>query len=304
VGDSPDGVFGADAGPRSRGNSDHPGNSFGIKAGMSKQTTVNHHEEMAVETRRLTAPEIFDAAVASAREELRRSSRTLAFSGLAGGLTMGLTGLSVAAVRAILGGGAWEELASYLVYPMGFIAVIIGRSQLFTENTLYPVVLLLDERKQFSKHARHTLRLWATVFAANVVGALCFAALAVKTGALSAEISSQLIRLGSESVTGTPTHIFWSAVIGGWLIALVAWMVTASQWTIGQLAMIWLLTFIVGIGKLSHCIATSGEILAAVLAGSTTLTSYLHWLLLATSGNIAGGVVMVSVLNYGQVRDA
>jgi formate/nitrite transporter FocA (FNT family) len=282
----------------------YPGKHFGIQALMPKQMTANHTEEMAVETRRLTAPEIFDAAVESAREELRRTSRTLAFSGVAGGLLMGLTGLSVAAVRAILGGGAWEELASYLVYPMGFIAVIIGRSQLFTENTLYPVVLLLDDRKHFPKHFRNTMRLWGTVFAANVVGAFCFAALAVKTGALSAEISSQLVKLGAESVNGTPAHIFWSAVIGGWLIALVAWMVTASQWTIGQIAMIWLLTFVVGIGKLSHCIATSGEILAAVLAGSATATTYLHWLLLATTGNIAGGVVIVSVLNYGQVREA
>jgi len=281
----------------------YPGRHFGIKVAMPKQSTANDQEEMSVETRRLTAPEIFDAAVDSAREELGRSSRTLAFSGLAGGLTMGLTGLSVAAVRAILGGGTWEELASFLVYPIGFIAVIIGRSQLFTENTLYPVVLILDERKQFAKHLSHTLRLWATVFAANVLGALCFAALAIKTGALSAEISSQLVKLGVESVSGTGAHIFWSGVIGGWLIALVAWMVTASQWTIGQLAMIWLLTFIVGIGKLSHCIATSGEILSAVLAGSTTLTTYLHWLLLATTGNIAGGVLMVSVLNYGQVRE-
>jgi formate/nitrite transporter FocA (FNT family) len=270
---------------------------------MPKQGTVNHTEEMAVETRRLTANEIFDAAVESAREELKRSTRTLAFSGLAGGLTMGLTGLSVAATRAILGSGSWEELASYLVYPMGFIAVIIGRSQLFTENTLYPVVLLLDERKQFARRLRDTLRLWAVAFSANIVGALCFATLAVKSSALSPEIYSQLVKLGAESVTGTASHFFWSGVIGGWLIALVAWMVTASQWTIGQVAMIWLLTFVVGIGKFSHCIATSGEILATVLAGSTTATSYVHWLLAATSGNIMGGVIMVSMLNYGQVRE-
>lgn len=270
---------------------------------MPKSAAANQQEDLAVETARLTASEIFEAATESAREELRRSSRKLAFSGLAGGLTMGLTGLSVAAIRAILGGGSWEELASYMLYPMGFIAVIIGRSQLFTENTLYPIVLLLDERKHFSRVLQDTLRLWGVVFASNLTGAFLFAVLAVKTGALSVDISSQLVGLGMESVKGTNSHIFWSAVIGGWLIALVAWMVTASHWTIGQVAMIWLLTFLVGIGKLSHCIATSGEILAAVLAGTTTTGNFLHWLLLATSGNIAGGVIMVSVLNYGQVRE-
>ena len=260
-------------------------------------------EDLAVDTRRLTAPEIFHAAQDNAREELKRSSRTLAFSGVLGGLTMGLTGLGVAAVRAILGGGGWEELVSFLIYPIGFIAVIIGRAQLFTENTLYPVVLILDERRYLGRHLRQTLRLWGVVFSANVLGAFLFARLAVRSGALPVEISTQLVTLGLGSVTGTASHFFWSGIVGGWLIALVAWMVTASQWTIGQVMMIWLLAFVVGIGKFAHCIASSGEILSAVVAGATSLDAYLRWLLFATLGNITGGVVIVSVLNYGQVRE-
>ena len=263
----------------------------------------NTGEDLAVDTRRLTAPQIFHAAQDNAREEIKRSSRTLAFSGVLGGLTMGLTGLSVASVRAILGSGGWEELVSFLVYPMGFIAVIIGRAQLFTENTLYPVVLILDERRYIKRYLLQTLRLWTVVFSANVVGAAIFAVLAIKSGALSADIASQLVSLGVNSVTGSPSHFFWSGIVGGWLIALVAWMVTASQWTIGQVMMIWLLAFVVGIGKFSHCIASSGEILSAVMAGSVTIDGYLKWLLFATSGNIVGGVLIVSVLNYGQVLE-
>jgi formate/nitrite transporter FocA (FNT family) len=192
-------------------------------------------------------------------------------------------------------------LASFLLYPIGFIVVIIGRAQLFTENTLYPVVLVLDEPRRLRPNLFNMLRLWAVVFIANVLGAFCFALLAIRTGALTSEISSELVKLGTQAVAHPAAHIFWSGVIGGWLIALVAWMVTASQWTIGQVVMIWLLAFVVGIGKLAHCIATSGEILSAVVAGSTSGISYAHWLLLATLGNIAGGVVIVSLLNYGQV---
>jgi formate-nitrite transporter family protein len=264
---------------------------------------MSDHEQANSETRRLTAPEIFGAAVGNARSELRRSSRSLAFSGLAGGLTMGLTGLGVASVRAVLGGGAWEEFASFLIYPIGFIAVIIGRSQLFTENTLYPVVLILDERRNVKRSIVELFRLWGVVFTANIVGAVLFALLAIRTGALPPEVSSQLINLGKESVANPAAHVFWSGVIGGWLIALVAWTVTASHWTIGQMAMVWLLTFVVGIGKLAHCIATSGEILSAVVGGNAEIGAYLHWLLLATLGNILGGVVIVSLLNYGQVTD-
>src|SRR5438270_3882152 len=256
------------------------------------------NSKTASETRRLTAPEIFEAATENGRSELKRSWRSLAFSGLAGGITLGLSGLSVAALNAMLGEGSWQRLASFVMYPAGFIAVIIGRSQLFTENTLYPVVLVLDERR----HWLATLRLWGVVFTANIFGALLFAALAIRTAALRPDVAGALVKLGNDAVPGSFEHLFWSGVVGGWLIALVAWMVTASHWTIGQVVMVWLLTIILGIGHFENCSVTSCEILAATLAGSVSVGSYFHWLLPATLGNIAGGVGIVSVLNYGQVR--
>ena len=255
-------------------------------------------EETAVETQRLTAHEIFDAALDNARSELKRSARSLAVSGFAGGITLGLTGIGVASMLALLGEGGWQQVVAYLIYPVGFIAVIIGRQQLFTENTLYPVVLVLDERR----HLLKTLRLWTVVFLSNIAGAVAFAALVIHTLALKPEVSSKLVGLGFSAAQGDISHFFWSGVVGGWLIALVAWMVTASHWTIGQVAMVWLLTFIVGIGHFSHCIVTSCEILSAVMANAVSTGQYLHWLVPATLGNIVGGVIIVSVLNYGQVR--
>jgi formate/nitrite transporter FocA (FNT family) len=259
-------------------------------------------EAEAESSNRRSAGEIFAAAVKNARDELDRSSRALAFSGVAGGLTMGLTGLAVASVHAIIGQSGWSDLASFLFYPIGFIAVIIGRGQLFTENTLYPVILVLDERS--ARDIRNTARLWGVVFFSNVAGAVAFAALAIRTGALKTEIATALVDLGKQAVSQPAAQVFWSGVLGGWLIALVAWMVSASHWTIGQLAMTWLLTFVVGVARLAHCIATSGEILSAVVHGDVAVGAYAYWLLLATLGNIAGGVVIVSLLNYGQVKEA
>lgn len=184
------------------------------------------------------------------------------------------------------------------MYPVGFVAVIIGRAQLFTENTLYPVVLVLDERR----HPSRMLRLWVVVFSANIFGAWLFALLTAKTPALHSEVLAHLVKLGMAASTGTAIEIFWSGVIGGWIIALVAWTVTASHWTIGQLAVIYLLTFVVGIGHFAHCIASSCEILTAVEFGSVSPVSYFRWLFPATLGNICGGVFIVSLLNYGQVR--
>ncbi len=248
------------------------------------------------DTSRLTANEIFEQVESNAHDEVHRSPHALAFSGLAGGITMGLTGLAVASAQAALPNA--KEFIPYLFYPLGFIAVIIGRAQLFTENTLYPIALILSERK----HLLDTLRLWVIVFFSNVIGASAFAALAVKTNSLRPDIAEHLTKLGQAALEGSNSHIFWSGVIGGWIIALVAWMVSASTGTIGQIAVIWLLTFVVGLGHFSHCIATSGEILAAVFSGQETLKAYINWLLCATSGNILGGIFIVTLLNFGQVK--
>jgi formate/nitrite transporter FocA (FNT family) len=250
------------------------------------------------ETIRRTAREIFERVEDNAHDELRRSVQALAFSGLAGGLSMGLTGLGVASAMTALGATPGHEFIAYLLYPVGFISVIIGRAQLFTENTLYPVALILSERQ----HILDTLRLWVVVFIFNVLGAIAFSALAIRTEALRADIHTNLIQLGTAAVQGSNSHIFWSGVIGGWLIALVAWLVTASHWTIGQVAVIWLLTFVVGVGHFSHCIASTGEIMSAVFGGSVPFSRFLLWLVLATSGNICGGVTIVTVLNFGQVK--
>lgn len=211
---------------------------------------------------------------------------------------MGLTGLSVSAVTAQLGISHAAQFIAYLLYPMGFMAVILGRGQLFTENTLYPVALILAERRHFLS----TLRLWCIVFTSNVAGALLFAILCARTKALQPEILGALTQFGAEAANHSSKHIFWSAVVGGWIIALVAWMVSGSHSITGSVALIWTLTFIVGLGRFAHCIAASGEILAAVLSHKVLWSGYLRWLGLAASGNIAGGVLLVTLLEYGQAK--
>jgi formate/nitrite transporter FocA (FNT family) len=250
------------------------------------------------DSERLTAHEIFESAVEHAREEVTRPWPALSFSGVAGGLTMGLTGLSTGLVTWLLGDSPSTHLVAAAVYPIGFLAVIIGRAQLFTENTLYPVVLCLTEKKYFAK----TLKLWAVVYAGNWVGSLLFGLLAVKTTALNPGVLHTLVALGAEAVDHSFGTVFWTAVVAGWLLALVAWLVTGSHWTTGQALMTWTMTFVLGLGRFAHCVANSGEILSSVLAGAVSGAHYSSWLLAATLGNIAGGVVMVSLLNYGQVR--
>jgi formate/nitrite transporter FocA (FNT family) len=261
-----------------------------VAAGGGSQTQT--------ELDRPTANEIYEQVSRNARHELDRSVIGLSISGLAGGITMGLTVLSTSIVLSLLGQSPVARFVADLLYPIGFIAVILGRAQLFTENTLYPVALMLAERR----HGWKTLRLWAIVLPCNVLGALLFALLAVRTGALLPAVVAAMTHLGLDAVAFSASHIFWSGVIGGWIIALVAWLVSGSHSITGSVMLIWLLTFVVGLGGFAHCIATSGEILAAVLNHQLPLSRYFAWLLPAALGNICGGVLLVTLLEYGQVK--
>ena len=196
----------------------------------------------------------------------------------------------------LLGHSNADHLIASMFYPAGFIVVIIGRSQLFTENTLYPAALVLAERK----HILNTLRLWTVVLPANLAGALGFAAIAVFTQGIDRSFVNAMSQYGAGALQHPFNVVFWSGVIAGWMIALTAWLVSGSHSITGSVMVIWMLTFFVALGNFAHCIATSCDILVAVLAGHAGWGAYGWWLLAAVAGNIVGGVVLVAVLEYGQ----
>jgi formate/nitrite transporter FocA (FNT family) len=245
---------------------------------------------------RPSAEDIFTQVAANARQELKRSSLALGISGFAGGTFMGLSALGNALAVTALGHSPQAVLLSKMFYPLGFIVVIIGRAQLFTENTLYPVALVLAEKKEFW----NTLRLWAVVLPSNVLGAFAFAALAGISPALDPAVLGSLNQLGLDAIHHPFETIFWSGVMGGWIIATAAWLVSGSHSITGSVMIIWILTFIVGLGNFAHCIATSGEIFIAILTGHAPWIAYPRWFLPAVLGNICGGVGMVTLLEYGQ----
>lgn len=249
---------------------------------------------------RPTADQIYEQVSRNARRELGRPALALAISGLAGGITMGLTALAISMVVGAVGPSATSRFVAMIFYPIGFIAVILGRAQLFTENTLYPVALVLAERR----HVWKTVRLWVVVLPCNLVGAFLFAILATRSGGLRPEYVTAMVVFGKEAANVPVEHIFWSAVIAGWIIALVAWLVSGSHSITGSVMLIWLLTFIVGLGRFAHCVASSAEIFAAVLDHQVSAAQYFMWLWPALLGNISGGVMIVTLLEYGQTKGA
>ena len=261
-------------------------------SGDEQETSGSHQKNLA----RPSAEDIYQQVSSNAKEELKRSTISLAISGFTGGTFMGLSALGVGIMLAALGSSPRTFVLSRMFYPLGFIVVIIGRSQLFTENTLYPVALVLSEKKQFW----NTMRLWATVLPSNMLGALAFAALISLTPALSPSIVHAVASLGITAASMPVSEVFWSGVVAGWIIATTAWLVSGSHSITGSVMIIWALTFVVGLGNFAHCIATSGEVLTAVLTHQIGWLAYPRWFGPAVAGNVCGGVLMVTLLEYGQ----
>lgn len=247
-------------------------------------------------TSRLSAAEIFDRVATGAEEEVGRPAHNLLFSAVAAGLTMGVSGLAVAELTDATGPG--HDAVAFLGYPLGFVAVILGRQQLFTENTLFPVALALRERSMLGP----TARLWGLVLAGNVVGAVLFAVLVMATPSVPDGVRRRLVLMGVEATSHDLWVILWTGVVAGWLIALVAWLVTACTDTSAQVLVVLLVTYVVGLGRFTHSIAGSAEALSGVLTGDVAVGEYVRWLAAAVVGNALGGVGMVALLNYGQVH--
>src|SRR5271169_3943420 len=131
-------------------------------------------EEKKVEDRRAIGPNIvYETIRREGEEEFTRTSSALAWSGLAAGLSMGFSLVAEALLSAHLSHAPWTRLISKFGYCVGFLIVILGRQQLFTETTL-TVILPLLAKPALNKIVT-VLRLWAVILGANLLGTFLFA---------------------------------------------------------------------------------------------------------------------------------
>ena len=232
--------------------------------------------------------------------EIRRSVGSLAWSGFGAGLSMGFSFLGLALLRARLPESEWSVLVSGLGYTVGFLIAVLGRQQLFTESTLTAVLPTLTRRDL--ETLGKTLRLWAVVLIFNLIGTACFALLISYPNLFSEPITKALGDVGLEIMREPFMPTMLKAVLSGWLIALMVWLLPGAG--PARLLLIVVLTYFVGIGPFPHVIAGSVEASYAVIHGSASIGQYFSSFLTPTLiGNIVGGVSLVAILNHAPVRD-
>jgi formate/nitrite transporter FocA (FNT family) len=268
----------------------------------SKGSTVDLSPEEEREVEERTPPRaavVFETVRREGETELQRPVFSLALSGLAAGLSMGASLAGEGLIRSMLPDTHWRPLAVSFGYTLGFLIVVLGRQQLFTENTITAILPLLDDKEKWSKLLQ-VLRLWSVVLVANIAGATAFAFAAAHSNIFSADVRTSFEAIGRETVAPGFDSILLRGIASGWLIALMVWMLPGADTSRPFIVLI--ITYFVGLGSFSHIIAGSVEAIYLVAIGGLSWGSYLGGFLLPVFiGNVIGGSSLVALLNYGQV---
>lgn len=257
-----------------------------------------HNQEKKKEIKR-PYEKILNKKVEEGLAELCRPAKGLFFSGLSAGLDIGFSLLLMGVVISLTQPFFPENIVKLLyslAYPVGFIFVILGRSELFTEHTTLAVTPVLKGEASFKLLAR----LWGIVFISNIIGAGIFALILSKIGPEMGIVSADILtHLAEGMIDDSWIVLLSSAILAGWMMGLLAWLVSGTKDTLSTIVIVGLVTFGIGIAGLHHSIVGTAEVLAGVFSStSITLIDYLYFITWATIGNAIGGTFFVAIIKY------
>ncbi|MFB6083919.1 MAG: formate/nitrite transporter family protein [Halorientalis sp.] len=250
----------------------------------------------------LSYHDILQREIRNALREIRRPAPAVFISGVSAGLNVSFGALFMGMVLSLSSGFSSQLVARLTlgsVSTIGFLFVILGQTELFTAHTTMAILPVLDGRASL----RDLGELWAVVYVSNLLGCAGFVVLIamlgptldVASGAAFTALATELVRPGGPA-------IFLSAVVAGWLMGLVTWLVAGCQDTTSRVLVVIVVTAGIGFAPFHHALVGTTEVLSAVALGTAvTLADFGHFLLWTTAGNVVGGAVFVALLNYGHV---
>ena len=267
---------------------------------LEKPLELSEEEQKEV-TKRKSAPArvVHEIVRQQGLEELQRPLASLLWSGFAAGVSIWLSLIVQGALVQQLPPSPARDIIAELGYSVGFIVVILGRLQLFTESTITAVIPLATS---FSlANMARTLRLWSAVFLANMAGTLMVAIVMSHVGLVKPGLLAGMVEVSNHLREGSGWTKFLQGIPAGFILATVAWVLPSVRgqeiWVIG------LLTYIVSLAGFSHVIAGSAEAWLLAVTGQASWTfAITGFILPALIGNIVGGTGLFAVLAHAQVR--
>ncbi len=232
--------------------------------------------------------------------ELKRPLKSLWWSGVAAGFALSTSLYAQAFLLHRLPSADWAPLVVALGYPIGFLIVIFGRLQLFTENTITVILPLLAERTWDNFYS--VARLWSVVFAANLIGALLSAALVFYLGLAGTEPLEASLELSRHFAEKSPLDLFLLGILAGFFVAAIVWVLPDAKGS--EFWLIFSITYVIAIGNFAHVIVGSAEIFLLLFNGEVSaLQGAAAYILPAFAGNVLGGTGLFAMLAYAQVSE-
>lgn len=257
-------------------------------------------EKKKQEAAGLAPVDIYDIIRFEGEEELARPVKSLVWSGIAAGVMISFSVLGEAVFRTHLPDDGSRYLIENLGYSLGFLLVILGRLQLFTENTITTVFPLVSDPNW--KTWWQVIRLWSIVLAANVVGACGAAAVMAHTTAIPQELYPALLDLSHHALGFPPSESFMRAIPAGVLVAAIVWMLPQAKGS--SFFVIVTFTWLIAAGDFTHVVAGSVEMWFLLLSGETGVADAVFaFFLPVLAGNIVGGTVIFTLMAWGQVQE-
>ena len=250
------------------------------------------------------APEIIEDAARIGAKRLRRPLAGDVITSFIGGMSVSFGAVAMAVAAASFAGSLTAPspalVAGALFFPVGFLILLVGKSELFTENFLLPVTGVLRHRGS----ARQLLALWVVTLGGNLVGALLFAFLLSRGEVLATGASEELAVLASHKVAYDLPTAFVKALFAGWLITALTWLLIAAEGMGPRLVLIWTVAALIVLGQFNHVVISAAELFMAMLLGAPITVG--DWLranfLPALAGNILGGLIFETLLQYVQAQ--
>jgi formate/nitrite transporter FocA (FNT family) len=269
------------------------------KSGTSKGITegeVHDVEEMSTPR----SPVIYEVVRRLGEEEMERPLTSLWWSGVAAGLSISFSLLAQAILTQHLPDASWRVLVTSFGYSIGFLMVVLGRQQLFTESTITVVLPVLKDLN--AGNVGRMMRLWAIVLTANLAGTLFASVFVTYFPAVPAELKDGMLAISRELTDIGWWPMLFRGIASGFLIAAMVWMLPTAE--TAKFAVITLMTWLIAVGGFTHIVAGSMEAWLLVLAGD-----WAWWQMLAQFfvpvliGNMIGGTALFALISYAQVME-
>jgi formate/nitrite transporter FocA (FNT family) len=272
------------------------------KLEKEKQKKIDKEIEKSESPEKDTAKshgEILREQLSDAQETYEKSPQSILLSSLTAGLEIGFSYLMICSLFYFLSGKLAEDTIFKMmafVYPLGFILVVLGQSILFTEQTALLTLPVLNKKRNILS----LLKIWGLVISGNLIGGYLIAVILLWLG-------PNLHLFDEESVVKIARHvldfswivIFVSAILAGWLMGLLSWLLASARETISRIVIIFLITGVMAFTGLHHSIIGSVEIFSGMVTSpEISFLDYLTFEATALLGNAFGGAIFVALLKY------